>query len=166
MVNRGDYMVLTLHRQENVMQPERLKLIIDGLIRSEQRILFPTHPRTLKQIKRNGLMKGLAKSNIEVMPPKGYVDFIELLAGANKVLTDSGGVRREAYLLKKPCIVLIELSWFPEISAAGWKILTGPEPDRIARLIKDFEPTGEHVSLFGDGKAYEKIISDLEIRFG
>jgi len=163
---RGEYMVLTLHREENVLQSERLESIIDGLIKSEKRIIFPAHPRTLNQIQKNGLMERLAPSKIEIVKPMGYLEFIRLMAGADKVLTDSGGVRREAYLMKKPCIVLIELSWFPEISEAGWKVLTGPNPEKIAFLIKDFEPTGEYRNIFGDGKAYLKIIDDLVKRFG
>jgi UDP-N-acetylglucosamine 2-epimerase len=165
-VSRGDYMVLTLHRQENVTDAGRLDAIFDGLIKSGKRIVFPAHPRTLKSIQSNGLMKRLAASKIEMVKPMGYLDFVRLAAGADKVLTDSGGVRREAYLMKKPCVVLIELSWFPEISEAGWKVLTGPDPDKIARLVGEFEPTGEHRSIFGDGKAFEKIIDDLEERFG
>ena len=165
-VVRGDYMVLTLHRQENVITRERLEAIVDGLVRSERRILFPAHPRTRNQLEKFGLMKRLAQSKVEVMKPLGYVEFIKLAAGANKILTDSGGVRREAYLLKKPCVVLIELSWFPEISQAGWKVLTGPDPERIAYLINAFEPTGPHRELFGDGRAHIKILDDLERRFG
>lgn len=163
---RGEYMVLTLHRRENVVFPKRLEAIIEGLIKSGQRIVFSAHPRTLKQIETNGLMSRIEKSKIEIVKSMGYLDFVKLLAGANKVLTDSGGVRREAYLMKKPCIVLIELSWFPEISDAGWKVLTGPAPKRIAQLINEFEPIGEHRNIFGDGKAYMKIINDLEERFG
>jgi UDP-N-acetylglucosamine 2-epimerase (non-hydrolysing) len=163
---RGDYMVLTLHRQENVTSRCRLEAIVDGLIRSGKRIVFPAHPHTRKQLESFGLIKKLARSNIELMSPLGYVDFVKLLAGADKVLTDSGGVRREAYLLKKPCVVLIELSWFPEISRAGWKVLTGPDPERIASLINAFEPTGPHCELFGDGRAHLKILDDLEQRFG
>jgi UDP-GlcNAc3NAcA epimerase len=163
---RGNYMVLTLHRQENVMHPERLKAVIEGLIKSDKRIIFPAHPRTLNQIKRNGFMERLAKSKIEVVKPLGYLEFVKLTAGADKVLTDSGGVRREAYLMKKPCIVLIDLSWFPEISEAGWKVLTKPESEKIAHLINTFEPTGKHHNIFGDGNAYMKIIDDLEKRFG
>ncbi len=163
---RGDYLVLTLHRQENVLYPERLASIIDGLIKSDRRIIFPAHPRTLDQIQKNGLMLRLAKSKIELMKPMGYLEFVKLLAAADKVLTDSGGVRREAYLMRKPCVVLIELSWFPEISEAGWKVLTGPDSDRIARLVNEFESTGEFQDIFGDGQAYVKIIDDLEERFG
>jgi UDP-GlcNAc3NAcA epimerase len=165
-VVRGDYMVLTLHRQENIAARHRLEAIVEGLVRSNQRIVFPAHPRTRKQLEQFDLMKRLARSKIEIIRPLGYVDFIRLAAGANKVLTDSGGVRREAYLLKKPCIVLIELSWFPEISQAGWKVLTGPDPERIAFLINTFEPTGPYRELFGDGRAHVKILDDLEQRFG
>jgi UDP-GlcNAc3NAcA epimerase len=165
-VVRRDYMVLTLHRQENVTSYERLESIVDGLIRSQKNILFPAHPRTRKQLEKFGLIPRLAQSKIELIKPLGYVEFVRLLAGADKVLTDSGGVRREAYLLKKPCIVLIELSWFPEISRAGWKVLTGPDPERISHLINTFEPTGPHRELFGDGRAHAKILEDLEQRFG
>jgi len=165
-VVRGDYAVLTLHRQENVVACDRLEAIVDGLIRSQKRILFPAHPRTRKQLEKFGLMRKLAQSKVEVMSPLGYVEFVKLVAGADKVLTDSGGVRREAYLLKKPCVVLIELSWFPEISRMGWKVLTGPDPERIAYLINTFEPTGPHCELFGDGRAHLKILDDLERRFG
>lgn len=164
--HRGDYLVLTLHRQENVVDADRLAAILEGLIRSERRILFPAHPRTLKAIQSNGLLKRIASSKIELLGPMGYLEFVKLMAGADKILTDSGGVRREAYLLKKPCIVLIELSWFPEISEAGWKVCTRPDPERIAALVRDFEPTGEHRDIFGDGKAYLKIMDDLEVRFG
>lgn len=165
-VTRGDYMVLTLHREENVQCPNRLGAILTGLMRTGRRIVFPAHPRTRRQLEANGLMTALGQSRIELVNPLGYLDFVRLLAGADKVLTDSGGVRREAYLLKKPCIVLIELSWFPEIAAAGWKVLTGPDPDRIARLVTEFEPNGEHRPIFGDGRAHVKILDDLERRFG
>lgn len=164
--SRGDYMVLTLHRQENVVNSERLKSIIKGLIKSGKRIVFPAHPRTLNYIQVNGLMEQIAHSKIEIVKPMGYLDFIKLMAGADKVLTDSGGVRREAYLMRKPCIVLIELSWFPEITEAGWKVLTGPDPEKIAQLVNEFESSGEYRNIFGDGKAHMKIIDDLEERFG
>ena len=139
---------------------------MEGLVSSGQRIIFPVHPRTLQCIEKFGLIDMLRASQIEVCKPMGYVDFVRLAAGADKILTDSGGVRREAYLLRKPCIVLIELSWFPEISQAGWKVLTGPDPARIADLIKNFEPTGPHQDLFGDGNAHRKIVDGLARRYG
>jgi len=164
-ISRGDYLVLTLHRQENLTDGKRLRAIFEGLIRSGKRIVFPAHPRSLQSMKNFGVLEMLSGSKIEVCKPLGYVEFLKLTAGANKILTDSGGVRREAYLLKKPCIVLIEISWFPEISRAGWKVLTGPDPKRIADLIETFEPTGPHQELFGDGKAYQKIVDALARRY-
>ena len=162
---RGDYHVLTLHRQENLTDEARLRAIVEGLVASKQRIVFPAHPRTLKCLETFGLLDLLQGSQVEVCKPMGYVEFLKLTAGANKVLTDSGGVRREAYLLRKPCVVLIELSWFPEISRAGWKVLTGPDPDRIADLVRNFEPSAPHQDLFGDGLAHRKIVDGLVARY-
>jgi UDP-GlcNAc3NAcA epimerase len=163
--SRGDYHVLTLHRQENLTDERRLRAIFEGLVRGGRRIVFPAHPRTLACLEKFGVIQLLRESQIELCKPMGYVDFLRLTAGADKILTDSGGVRREAYLLRKPCIVLIELSWFPEISKAGWKVLTAPDPDRIADLIRTFEPTGPHQPLFGDGTAHEKIVDGLLRRY-
>jgi UDP-N-acetylglucosamine 2-epimerase len=120
----------------------------------------------LKKLTSNGLLSKIENSRIELVKPMDYFRFVSLLAGSNKVITDSGGVRREAFLLKKPCIVLIELSWFPEIADAGWKVLTAPDRERIANLINHFEPPEDHPSIFGDGKAHLRILEDLEERFG
>jgi UDP-N-acetylglucosamine 2-epimerase (non-hydrolysing) len=164
--SRGDYLVLTLHRQENLTDGARLRAIMEGLVRSGRRIIFPAHPRTLQCMKDFGVLDLIRGSQIEVSKPAGYVDFMRLTAGADKILTDSGGVRREAYLLRKPCIVLIEISWFPEIAQAGWKVLTGPDPERIADLIWNFEPTAPYQELFGDGKAHRKIVDGLVRKYG
>jgi UDP-GlcNAc3NAcA epimerase len=163
--SRGDYHVLTLHRQENVTDETRLRAIMAGLVKANRRIVFPAHPRTLQRMEQLEITETLRGSQIELIRPLGYVEFVRLVAGADKVLTDSGGVRREAYLLRKPCIVLIEISWFPEIARAGWKVLTKPEPDRIADLVRNFEPTGAHQDLFGDGAAHRKIAEGLVKRY-
>ena len=161
---REDYLVLTLHRQENLAAPARLRAIIDGIIRADRRVIFPAHPRTIKALEGYGIMNLIGPSRIELRKPMGYVDFVRLAAGADKILTDSGGVRREAYLLHKPCIVLFDLSWFPEIAEAGWKVMVGPDAERIASLIRTYEPTGPHRELFGNGYAHRKIVDILEAR--
>lgn len=162
----GDYHVLTLHREENLTNPTRLRAIMEGLIQADRRIVFPAHPRTLQSMETYSILEMLRNSQIELCKPMSYVDFLRLAAGAHKILTDSGGVRREAYLLHKPCIVLIELSWFPEISQAGWKVLTGPDPGRIAELVRNFEPTEPYQQeLFGDGIAHRKIVDSLVKRY-
>src|SRR5262245_22411953 len=150
-VSRGDYLVMTMHRQETLSEGARLRGIIEGLIKADRRVVFPSHPRTLQTMKNLGVLDLINNSKIEVCKPMGYVDFLKLAAGADKIVTDSGGVRREAYLLRKPCIVPIEISWFPEISRAGWKVLTRPEPGRIAQLVRDFERTGPYREVFGGG---------------
>jgi len=162
--SRGDYDLLTIHRQEN-LSDARLHAIITGVIKADRRTVFPAHPRTLKCIQTSGLVEMLKKSKIEMCKPLSYVEFVRVAAGANKIVTDSGGVRREAYFLHKPCIVLIELSWFSEIAQAGWKVLTGPDPDLIAHLIRSFEPTKPYQELFGDGTAFRKIVKGLTIRY-
>jgi UDP-N-acetylglucosamine 2-epimerase (non-hydrolysing) len=159
--SRGNYNLLTLHRQENLTDCRRLRAIIEGIVKSRRRVIFPAHPRTVQSMKGFGLLELLTDSPIELRKPAGYVEFVRLAAGADKILTDSGGVRREAYFLRKPCVVLTELSWFPEISQAGWKVLTGPEPDRIADLIVNFEPTGPYQELFGNGSAHRRIVETL-----
>ncbi|HEY1308714.1 MAG TPA: UDP-N-acetylglucosamine 2-epimerase (non-hydrolyzing) [Vicinamibacterales bacterium] len=164
---RGDYLVLTLHREENLTDRVKLKAIVEGIACAGRRVVFPAHPRTMRNLEQFGLMDVIAKSPIELTKPMGYVDFVRLAAGADKILTDSGGVRREAFLLGKPCIVLIELSWFPEISRAGWKVLTGPDSVRIAQLIREFEPSGPRPEmLFGDGMAHRQIAGELVRRYG
>jgi UDP-N-acetylglucosamine 2-epimerase len=162
---RGDYAVLTLHREENLTDSERLEAIIEGVARSGRRVIFPAHPRTLRSLEQCRAMDIIGRSQIQLCKPMGYVEFVRLAAGADKILTDSGGVRREAYLLGKPCVVLIELSWFPDISRVGWKVLTGPDPDHIAQLIENFEPTGPHEPLFGDGAARRRITDELVRRY-
>jgi UDP-N-acetylglucosamine 2-epimerase len=161
---RGDYLVCTIHRQENVESKIRLENILNALIESDRKIVFPVHPRTLKKVKAYGLSKMVSDTNIEIVESKGYIDFINLLAGANKVLTDSGGVRREAYILAKPLILLIDLIWFPEIHKAGWAYIADDQQDRIISGIRDFEPpAGKRPSIFGDGDAHKKIADGIEL---
>jgi len=96
----------------------------------------------------------------------GCIKLVLLTTGSHKILTDYSGIKREAYLLKKPYILLIELSWFTEISKVEWKILTQSNPNLIAFLINNFEPNGEHPEIFCNGRVDLKIIEDLEERFG
>ena len=103
--------------------------------------------------------------NIELLPALGYRDFVTLLAGADKVLTDSGGVRREAFILGKPVIVLIEITWFPAIARCGWKRITGVDPQAIEEALRDFNPPPERPSIFGDGRAHEHIVNAILSKF-
>lgn len=166
-VRRGDYSVVTIHREENVESEERLTRIISGLIRSNEKIIFPVHPRTRQKLEKYGLIDGVIKnSKIEIREPQSYREFVKILAGANKVITDSGGVRREGYILKKPVIVLIDITWFPEILEAGWKVVVDADSDRIIDAVRNFEPPEIHPEIFGDGYAYKRIVNSIVDRFG
>jgi UDP-N-acetylglucosamine 2-epimerase len=163
---RGDYHLATVHRAENVEDRGHLAEIVGGFVNSEERILFPLHPHTRRRLLDFGLMERLERSgNVELLPPVGYRDFVTLLAGANKVLTDSGGVRREAYILGKPVIVLIEITWFPAIARCGWKRIAGANQQAILEALRDFTPSAKRPPIFGDGHAHERIVDALLAKF-
>lgn len=161
--SKSTYLLATVHRCENTDVQENIQEIIEGFIQCKEKIIFPLHPRTKKQLERFGLFEKLRNApNIELKPPLGYVEFVKYLAGAKKVLTDSGGVRREAYILHKPVITVIneDGEWWPEIVAAGWNKITGPNKDKIIDAIKHFDPTGlPQPEIFGDGTAARKIVA-------
>ena len=166
-VERGRYSVVTIHREENVESKERMTSIILGLINSKEKIIFPVHPRTRKKLEKFGLIDLITKnSRIEIIEPQSYTKFVKLLAGANKVITDSGGVRREGYILRKPVIVLINITWFPEILKAGWKVVVDADTDKIADAINNFEPDKKHPNIFGNGNAHKIIVDNLISRLG
>ena len=160
-VRRGDYHLLTIHRAENASVPERLAEIIEGLLACGERIVFPAHPRTRKALENSGMLKKLQSSNIELEPPLGYRDFMTCLAGANKVISDSGGVRREAYILGKPVISLIEFVWVPSMVEYGWEKVVGSSKQRIVDAIHNFEPSEVRPAIFGDGTASQRIVEIL-----
>jgi len=159
----GGYVLVTIHREENVESSERLGSIAKGLILSGQRVIFPIHPRTRQRLRAFGLLEGLKSCpRIRLFEPQGYIQFIRLLAGASRVLTDSGGVRREAYIVGKPIIVPIGIVWFPEILDAGWMaVVEPPDADTIARCLNDFEAPNQRREIFGDGYAHRRIVDHL-----
>lgn len=161
--NRGDYSVCTIHRQENVESKNRLENILKALVLCGSDIVFRVHPRTLKKIQEYDLLKLLKNSNVKLLEPAGYTEFVELISQANKVITDSGGVRREAYILGKPIILLLDLIWFPEIHDAGWACVVDDDQEKIITSIQEFEPPRkEKPIIFGDGYAHKKIVDDIE----
>ena len=155
-----DFILATIHRQENTDNQDNLVEILDALIECKERIVFPVHPRTKKKlIEFNFWDKINTNTNIKISDPLGYLDFIRILSQANKVVTDSGGVRREAYLLGKPIINCGPMVWFPELIDVGWKVHTGPKKKLIIDAIKNFKPISARPNIFGDGYAAKKIVS-------
>jgi len=139
---QGSYVLATIHREENVDSPIRLNGIVEGLVNSGLDIVFSLHPRTKKNLINNDLLKKLENCpQVTLLEPQGYSEFVRLLAGANRVFTDSGGVRREAYILGKPVIVPINIVWFPEIVESGWMVTVEPNPKEISGQLREFTPT-------------------------
>ena len=165
---RKNYLLATVHREENTDSRERLKSIFDGLMKCGQKVVLPLHPRTRKRLIEYNMLDKISGSNVELTEPKGYIEFIRLLAGARKVLTDSGGVRREAYILGKPLITLIEEDgiWWPETVECGWNRIVGPNTEKIVDAVENFEPRGMRPRIFGDGHAARGIVDILMKRYG
>lgn len=110
-------------------------------------------------MKAYGLYESLKKAeNVILIKPVGYLDMLMLEKNAKKILTDSGGVQKEAYFLKVPCITLRERTEWVETVEDGWNVLVGADKEKILRAVREFEPSGEtYTYKFGDGRASEKI---------
>jgi len=167
-VTKGDYLLVTLHREENTDTRGRLLSVVDALIESKEHIKFPLHPRTEKKLREFKLYEKLCRApSVEILKPLGYVEFVRLLAGARKVLTDSGGVRREAYMLKKPVITLIDIIWVPRMVEIGWSKVVDVDKKKILDSIRTHDPKlNTWEDIFGDGKASERVADILMKRYG
>ena len=155
-LTQKEYYLATLHRAENTDDFKKLKNIVDAFCEIED-LVFPCHPRTEKCLKDFGLWNGLVKK-VKVIKPVGYLDMLILEKHAKKILTDSGGVQKEAYIFKVPCITLRENTEWVETIEDGWNVLVGADKERIVKRVNDFEPEGEQRDVFGTGNASEKIM--------
>lgn len=151
-----EYYLLTLHRGINVDSPHGLKTLLSSLKDLALPIIFPAHPRTKRILKQISV-----PSTVEVIEPLGYFDFLSLLKNAKKVLTDSGGVQKEAYSLGVPCITLLDAKIWPETIEAGWNFSAGSDVNLIKQAIASFNPNGKRPHIFGNGQAAKKIINTL-----
>jgi UDP-GlcNAc3NAcA epimerase len=158
----GGYLLATAHRAGNVDDPARLELLVELLEALPERCVLPLHPRTAGRLESTGLMARLgAASHMLLLPPIGYLDFLKLAMHARAILTDSGGVQKEAYLLGVPCVTLRESTEWVETVEAGWNTLVGL--DRLAALaaLGRRPPTGERPELYGGGRAAQRIAEVL-----
>lgn len=158
-----EYLLATVHRAENTDNKKNLENIVEAFIESEELIVFPAHPRTVKFLKSYGVYERLKKAeNVLLIKPVGYLDMLVLEKNAKKILTDSGGVQKEAYFLKVPCITLRKRTEWVETVSDGWNVLVGADKEKILAAIKKFEPREKaYAYRFGEGNAHEKIINIL-----
>jgi UDP-N-acetylglucosamine 2-epimerase len=154
----GEYQLLTVHRAENVDDPDHLQSILRGVAASGRPTVFPAHPRTQAAMNAAGIQVG---SNAVVIDPVGYLEMLLLEDGAEAIVTDSGGVQKEAYFAGRPCITLRERTEWTETVTAGWNMLVGTDADAIAEAMRDFRPEGDRPDLFGDGHAAERVVDAL-----
>jgi len=142
------YAVLTLHRAATVDDPATLERVLGAVAAVGMRVVLPVHPR----VKRRDFPRP-----IQAVPPMAYRDFLALVAGAALVLTDSGGLQKEAYLLGVPCLTLRDATEWGQTVEEGWNVLVGTDPARLRAALEREWPTGERKPLFGDGRASPRI---------
>jgi UDP-GlcNAc3NAcA epimerase len=156
-VEPGGYLVLTLHREANV-RPEPLVRIASALAELGEPVVFPAHPRTTTALDEAGIE---LPGTVRLLPPVGYLDFAALASQARVILTDSGGVQKEAYWYEVPCVTLRTTTEWVETLETGWNRLAGSDPDAIVTATRDAAPGVKHPPLYGDGRASERIAALL-----
>ena len=165
-----DYLLLTLHRQENVDDKERLKAILEALNELNHKIVYPIHPRTMGRIQQFELGYLLKSENFILTDPLGYLDFIQLEKHAKMILTDSGGIQKEALTLKVPCITLRDNTEWVETIEQGTNILAGAEKEKILAAVTYFT---NRINLekikwdnpYGDGTSSKVMVQEILKRF-
>lgn len=155
------YILLTLHRPSNVDDPERLSRILSTLSVLKEPILFPVHPRTRERIREFNLMHLVATGPFRCIPPLSYIEMLVLEGSARLVVTDSGGIQKEAYLLGVPCVTLRKDTEWLETVEAGWNRLVDPGSEDLLLAIREHKGASGHPSLYGDGHAAERVVSIL-----
>jgi UDP-GlcNAc3NAcA epimerase len=161
----GSYILLTLHRAENVDDPMRFARILAGLDVGLP-IVFPVHPRTRAALERGA--HGLP-GNVRAIQPVGFLEMVALEARAHAIATDSGGVQKEAYLAGVPCVTLRSETEWVETVEAGWNRVVDDDPDALRAALEDQEfmrRDRERPLLYGDGLAAERIVAALERHAG
>jgi len=149
----GGYLVATIHRQANV-EPERLARIVDGLSRTGERVIFPAHPRTRAVL-------GETPPNVEVIAPVGYLDMAALVSQARVLVTDSGGLQKEAYWYGVPCVTARPSTEWVDTVELGANVLVDDDPQQLAAAVASARMPEERPALYGDGHAAERVAASL-----
>jgi UDP-N-acetylglucosamine 2-epimerase len=157
VVEGRSFFLATIHRQENTDHPERLSRLLGALERAPRTVVLPLHPRTRARLRASGREPG---GSLRVIPPVSYLDMLQLESRARAVLTDSGGVQKEAYVLGVPCVTLRDSTEWVETLRGGANRLVGSDPARILKELTriDERPPARWVAdVYGDGRAAEAI---------
>jgi UDP-N-acetylglucosamine 2-epimerase len=158
----GGYVAATAHRAGNVDDPVRLERLVTLLEAVPGTVVLPLHPRTAARLGETGLRSRLeGADNVLLTAPLGYLDFMKLVAYARAVLTDSGGVQKEAYLLGVPCVTLRDTTEWVETVETGWNVLVDLDGDVALAALERRLPAGEQPELYGGGRAAERVCDVL-----
>jgi UDP-GlcNAc3NAcA epimerase len=152
------YNLLTLHRHYNVDDTKVLEHILNELGQLPEKIIFPVHPRTRKMLAATYAVP----ANIQLAEPQGYLDFIALQHAATRIITDSGGIQKEAYLLRKPCITLRSETEWVETVNEKWNLLINPAEENISSKILNFKVPDKQNNIFGD-QVTVKMLNAIEM---
>jgi len=152
------YSVLTFHRAQNTDDPARLLRILGALAHASEPIVFPAHPRTIRALAALG---AAVTAPIRIVDPVGYGDMLSLQRWARLVITDSGGVQKEAYWLGVPCVTLRDETEWTETVDAGWNRLVGSDPEAVRAAMNGWTPPPVRPQLYGDGQAAGRIVALL-----
>jgi UDP-GlcNAc3NAcA epimerase len=159
-LNEKDFILLTIHRAENTDDPNRLSSIVNAINNlSDYQFIFPIHPRTRKILEQQNLK---FNSHVKMIDPVGYLEMIAYEASCSAVLTDSGGVQKEAFFFRKSCITMRDSTEWVELVDSGWNTLSGANTDKIIKSVKNIQIPGKYPSLYGDGNCAQKICNFMK----
>ncbi|MGO9905972.1 MAG: non-hydrolyzing UDP-N-acetylglucosamine 2-epimerase [Solirubrobacteraceae bacterium] len=162
----GEYLLATAHRAGNVDDPDRLRLLVELLCNMPLTVLFTIHPRTRRRLDERDLLGRLEScGSVITAPPLGYVETAALLCNARAVLTDSGGLQKEAYLARVPCVTLRATTEWTETVESGWNTLVDLDAEAALQAL-EAQPPREHPALYGDGHAGERVLDALRLHVG
>jgi UDP-GlcNAc3NAcA epimerase len=159
-IDDRDFILVTIHRAENTDDPKRLKAIVEAINEvTDRRFIFPVHPRTTKILKQQNLVFA---GHVTMIEPVGYLEMLAYEGACSAILTDSGGVQKEAFFLHKPCITLRDATEWVELVQSGWNTLTGAaDSEKIVGAVKNLQIPAVHPDFYGDGHTVRKIIDIL-----
>ncbi len=156
------YLLATVHRPSNTDDPVNLRSILEAFAEIAEPVIFPVHPRTRKVIEALGLAAdGAPSANPRMIEPVGYLDMLALEQNARLILTDSGGIQKEAYWLGVPCVTLRTETEWVETVAAGWNMVVGADRARIVAAVRQARPVAGRPAFYGDGQAAQHIVGIL-----